>query len=79
MGKRKQPDYCSTATTHFFRFLDHHDKRTALRDLGPGQARLDPVFTEVREIGHRFQERLTRLFFRDTPEMYKLTEFYGVF
>lgn len=63
----------------FLSLLDNHDKRAVLRDLDPSLARTDPVFKEVREISHGFQEGLTRLFFRDKQELYELTEFYGVF
>ncbi len=59
--------------------LDDHDKRAALTQLQPSDARSSPVFTEVRGISHRFQEGLTRLFFRDSPHLYALTEFFGVF
>jgi predicted nucleotidyltransferase len=63
----------------FLALLDDHGKRKALQDLDPSQARTNQVFEEVREISHQFQEGLTRLFFRDKPELYELTEFYGVF
>ncbi len=63
----------------FLALMDSREKRKVLRDLDPCQARTDPVFQEVREIGHQFQEGLTRLFFKDSAELYALTEFYGVF
>lgn len=63
----------------FLALLDNQKSREVLRKLDPSQARMDPVFMHIREIGHRFQEGLTRLFFKDTQQMYELTEFYGVF
>ncbi len=63
----------------YLSLLDDHDKRAALTNLQPSDAPSSPVFTEVREISHRFQEGLTRLFFRDSPDLYALTEFFGVF
>lgn len=63
----------------FLSLMDNHDKRTVLRDLDPSQAQSNEVFKEVRDISHRFQEGLTCLFFRDSSELYSLTEFYEVF
>lgn len=63
----------------FLALLDNTEKRKVLEKLDPSKAREDRVFREVREISHRFQEGLTRLFFRDHKELYSLTEFYGVF
>ncbi|MCC6858193.1 MAG: nucleotidyltransferase domain-containing protein [Bryobacterales bacterium] len=63
----------------FLSLMDNHEQRAVLKSLEPGQARTSEVFVQVREISHGFQEGLTRLFFRDNPEIYSLTEFYGVF
>ena len=63
----------------FLALLDNREKRKVLQDLEPSQARTNQVFEAVREISHQFQDGLTRLFFRDKPELYDLTEFYGVF
>jgi predicted nucleotidyltransferase len=77
-----QPDTARLLFDSYDRFLallDNHEKRTSLGDLKPGQARNSPVFEEVRNISHQFQEGLTRLFFKDAESLYALTEFYGVF
>lgn len=63
----------------FLSLMDNHHKRAVLRDLDPSQVRTNEVFKEVRDISHRFQEGLTRVFFRDSSKLYSLTEFYGVF
>jgi hypothetical protein len=63
----------------FLALLDNREKRAALGDLEPSRARSHPVFMEVREMSHQFQSGLTRLFFKDTPALCELTEFYGVF
>ena len=63
----------------FLAVLDDHEKRAVLENLDPSQAHGNEVFEQVRQISHRFQEGLTRLFFRDNQELYSLTEFYGVF
>lgn len=63
----------------FLALLDDSEKRAILGSLDPSQARDNEVFQEVREISHKFQEGVTRLFFRDDKELYSLTEFFGVF
>ena len=63
----------------FLALLDDPERRTILASLDPSQVRDDKVFQEVRDVSHRFQEGLTRLFFRDNKEIYSLTEFFGVF
>jgi hypothetical protein len=63
----------------FLALLDNPEKRKTLGNLDPNQVRDNEVFQEVRQISHRFQDGLTRLFFHDNKELYSLTEFYGVF
>jgi hypothetical protein len=63
----------------FLALLDDPEKRRSLDTMKPGEMRGHPVFGEVRDISHAFQKGLTGLFFRDAPELYSLTEFYGVF
>jgi predicted nucleotidyltransferase len=63
----------------FLALMNNQEKRAVLRGLDPSQARSNEVFEEVRQISHGFQEGLTRLFFKDSSELYSLTEFYGVF
>jgi len=63
----------------FLALIDSHENRAVLESLDPGDAHTNQVFEQVRQISHGFQEGLTRLFFRDSEELYSLTEFYGVF
>jgi hypothetical protein len=63
----------------FLSLLDNHEKRRVLQELDPRLTQGNEVYGEVREISHRFQRGLTGLFFKDSKEVYSLTEFYGVF
>jgi predicted nucleotidyltransferase len=63
----------------FLTLMDSHEQRSILKSLDPSEAHTNRVFEHVRQISHGFQEGLTRLFFRDSKELYSLTEFYGVF
>lgn len=67
------------AYDEFLAILNDGDKRKHLDRLPPQEADSDPVYATVREIGARFQEALTSIFFdRDTP-LRELTRRYGVF
>jgi hypothetical protein len=63
----------------YLALLDDHDKRLELARLDPVDALHNPVFSEIRQLGHEFQKGLTGLFFRDDKKLHSLTEFYGVF
>lgn len=63
----------------YLALLDDPEKRRTLAELDLDEVRENAVFKEVRDISHRFQEGLTRLFFKDNKELYSLTEFFGVF
>jgi predicted nucleotidyltransferase len=62
----------------FLALLGNEDKRQLLEDLNFTEAETNELFSEVRKIGHRFQEGLTKLFY-ETPKVKDLTISYGVF
>jgi predicted nucleotidyltransferase len=67
--------------SHFLVLLNDKEKRDHLKNLSSDEvAPDDPVYDEVRVMGHRFQDSLTRIFLEEngTP-LYKLTREYGVF
>ena len=80
--RHAKPETATLLFDNYDRFLalmDDHEQREVLKTLDPRESRTNKVFKQVREISHGFQEGLTRLFFRDSKELYSLTEFYGVF
>ncbi|HEX8392599.1 MAG TPA: nucleotidyltransferase domain-containing protein [Longimicrobium sp.] len=67
------------AYDQFLGILHDPERREHLEQLAPARADSDPEYQRVREIGQRFQDGLTELFFpRDTP-LGGLTMRYGVF
>jgi predicted nucleotidyltransferase len=68
-----------TAYDEFLGLLGDAERRAQLDGLKPADADTDPVYRSVRELGTRFQEALTEIFFTcDTP-VRDLTRRYGVF
>ncbi|HEY6328108.1 MAG TPA: nucleotidyltransferase domain-containing protein [Blastocatellia bacterium] len=68
------------AYDRFLLVLDDSEKRARLDDLEPPDAGSDSLFQEAREIGHRFQEGLNRIFLEaNSSGLYELTKIYGVF
>lgn len=63
----------------FLDLLNDEDKRRHLKELPETDASSDSVFNEVRDIGHKFQEALTKVFFEENPELTEYTQTYGVF
>lgn len=67
------------AYDEFLSLLHESDWREHIKNLSPGEADSDREYQRVRELGTRFQEALTEMFFhRDTP-LRDLTIRYGVF
>ncbi len=67
------------AYDEFLGLLDDAGWRKHLKDLAPGDADGDPAYRAVRELGGRFEDALTEIFFdRDTP-VRELTRRYGLF
>lgn len=64
----------------FLSLLENEDARKHLDILPSADAASDPVYQDVREMGHLFQEALTKLFLEEngTP-LFGLTKTYGVF
>jgi predicted nucleotidyltransferase len=62
----------------FLGLLDS-SRRDHLAGLSPDAAGEDAVYKEVREIGQRFQDALTRMFFESDTPLPELTKRYGVF
>ena len=53
--------------------------RMHLQTLPPSQADTDPVYLRARELGARFQDALTEIFFHADTPLRSLTTRYGVF
>lgn len=67
------------AYDEFLGLLSDGERRTHLKGLSAGDADQDPVYESVRDLGARFQDALTEIFFTcDTP-VRDLTRRYGVF
>ncbi|HET7228444.1 MAG TPA: DUF294 nucleotidyltransferase-like domain-containing protein [Longimicrobium sp.] len=63
----------------FLALLGEGESRRRLSELRPDEADRDPVYAKVRDLGQRFQDALTRMFFdADTP-LRDLNRKYGVF
>lgn len=69
------------AYDEFLRLLNNDDIRSRLDELGQAEAATDPVYQQVRDIGHEFQGALDAVFFDPAgcPEIHELTKTYGVF
>ncbi|MCS6915588.1 MAG: hypothetical protein RMK29_00225 [Myxococcales bacterium] len=63
----------------FLAILEDDEQRKHLRQLPPDRLSDDPVFTQVSQLGRRFQEALAHMFFRDDPNLTRLMIDYGVF
>jgi hypothetical protein len=63
----------------FVAVLADEEKRAHLEALPPESLSGDEVFIEVSRLGKRFQEGLTRMFFREDERLAELTVTYGVF
>lgn len=63
----------------FLRLLGNPSKRNHLKNLSPDDIPGDRIFKEATDHGHKFQQALTSLFFRDNVYLQRLTTFYGVF
>ncbi len=63
----------------FLGIINDASKRKHLNDLGPEESGEDRLFLETKEIGNRFQDGLTQLFFGTNEELTALTQRYGVF
>jgi hypothetical protein len=77
-----RPDTARTAFDAYDAFLrttNDADSRKHLETLSIEDAENDPLFSQMLEISHRFQESLTKLFFYDDPLMNTLTVKFGVF
>lgn len=67
------------AYDEFLGLLDDPRTRGHLNALSPSQADADPVYQRVRELGTRFQDALTEIFFHADTPLRGLTIRYGVF
>lgn len=64
----------------FLELLNDQAKRDHLEKLERDQVKGDDIYQDVRELGHKFQGALTKLFLEEngTP-LFQLTKTYGVF
>lgn len=67
------------AYDEFLGMLNDPDLRRHLDTLSPSHADTDPAYQRVREIGTRFQDALTEIFFSAGTPLRDLTIRYGVF
>jgi hypothetical protein len=63
----------------FLALLENEELRKHLDNLKIEQARGDSVFQEVRQMGHSFQDALTRILFDESKEVRDLVRKYGIF
>lgn len=63
----------------FLGILADEEKRKRLEPLTPETMTADPLFTETRQIGDRFQAGLTKLFFGTDARLTDVAQQYGVF
>ena len=63
----------------FIALLGDEDKRNHLKKLPADEIGRDPLFTEARKLGFRFQDGLDRLFFEEDDLLRMLIRKYGVF
>jgi hypothetical protein len=63
----------------FLGIVNDASRRQHLEGLGPEESSKDALFAETREIGNRFQDGLTGLFFGTNEELTGATQRYGVF
>jgi hypothetical protein len=67
------------AYDEFLGILNDPDRRRNLKRLRPEKADTDAEYAKVREIGSRFQNALTSIFFDSDTPLQELTRRYGVF
>lgn len=64
----------------FLGILSDNESRQHLKDLSPNDTNTDKLYNEARELGHKFQEGLDKIFLSDNSSMlFDLTKRYGVF
>ena len=63
----------------FLGVLRNPEERARLDRLHPEEALRDPLFKNTREIGNRFQDGLSALFFATDSELTEATQRFGVF
>lgn len=63
----------------FLQTLNDSDKRAQLKKLSPEASYADPVFKQLRDRSHEFDEGLTALFYEGNDALRKLILKYGVF
>lgn len=68
-----------SAYDEFLQLLDDADRREHLESLSPDAADHDGEYDKVRELGKRFQDALTHMFFDSATPLPDLTKRYGVF
>lgn len=67
------------AYNEFLAMLDDESNREHLEQLRPERAAEDRLYEDVRQMGERFQQALTRMFFDSNTPLSDLTKRYGVF
>jgi predicted nucleotidyltransferase len=67
------------AYDRFLAILEDQEMRDRLKGLTLDALGDDPLFREARQLGHRFQEGLDRLFFEEDAQICTLIKKYGVF
>ena len=63
----------------FLAILNDKDKRSELETLKPKDAYNNQTFKLARDISHRFQDILTRVFFEEDSQLCEFNKRYGVF
>ena len=63
----------------YLKILNDNDKRLHLASLDMDKVYGDSIFEDARDISHKFQEQLNKIFIRDSGSISEFTLKYGVF
>jgi hypothetical protein len=63
----------------YLKIINDSDKRLHLASLDMDKVYGDSIFEDARDISHKFQEQLNKIFIRDSGSISEFTLKYGVF
>jgi hypothetical protein len=67
------------AYDQFLGILNDQSKRETLKNLKPGELETDSIYSEARQVSHKFRQAVTDIFLNEDNEIGQLTIKYGVF
>jgi len=78
-AKKETSDKILSAYDLFLKRLNEPDSRKTLNELPINESYSNPLFGELREVSHRFQDGLNAMFYDDDEHVRELMRIYGVF